>query len=43
MSCHAGGEQHGRATERGCFGVLCEPCWMWCQRFIARLLRREMP
>jgi hypothetical protein len=37
--CHAGGEQHGPACDRGVFGVLCEPCWQWCLRMRERLRR----
>lgn len=34
--CHAGAG-HGPARSFAQWGWLCEPCWEWCLRFIARL------
>jgi hypothetical protein len=41
VHCHSGGEQHGPAHDRKCFGVLCDSCWDWCVRFVSRLTRKE--
>lgn len=36
MKCHAGA-CHGDATNRGCWGWLCEPCWLWAVELMQRL------
>jgi hypothetical protein len=40
MRCHAGGGHKDDAVDHGVFGWLCSDCWDWCQRFIARLMKR---